>query len=570
MKKITRAIVALLVMAGLFGTFGGITAQAAQYFLVEIDKVADVDLIKQNSHMREHDAEVYVLSQITPVEDDIVWCMYNDQLGEIPYCYMKYTDSDWEFPMCSEENLATVFAEATHNYILFCDNPEMGGTVTMTVNKNGAEYTGHNKTFKLYQADTEKYTGTGTEGTVTFSVMLAGTYDLYDGAADTGFDIVVDPSSNPELTINYYTVQFAVSDAGIASGSTISATYDGAPIDSGDIVFGGETLVITAVGAPGYAYSWTGAGTNGETTAALTIPNLAGQVNASCTVSGNFPYFADGRLGRNTAAYDRADGGDLPVMLNEGSYSLSGITADGRMLTEGKDYSFSGGKVTFTEDFLATLANNEHKIVFDMTGGADPVLTLTVTDSKPFDDILSSQWFYRDVLFCYKNGLMSGTGARTFSPYDTTMRGMIATILWRLDGEPEVSGDNPFSDVASGKYYTEAIVWAAENKIANGYDAKNFGPEDNITREQFAVILYNYCVYKGIDVSAQADLSKFSDSGKASDYAETAMKWAVAAGLFKGYDDGTLDPAGDTLRCESAALLHRFCEEILKGISNIR
>lgn len=182
---------------------------------------------------------------------------------------------------------------------------------------------------------------------------------------------------------------------------------------------------------------------------------------------------------------------------------------------------------------------------------------------RPFNDVPDGSWFEADVAYVFENGLMGGTGNKEFSPYVNTSRGMIVTILWRLEGEPKGAA-NSFTDVAAGKFYETAVGWATANRIVSGYGNGKFGPEDSITREQFAVILYNYCVFKGTDVTKQADLSGFPDVAKINNYAKTAMQWAVAAGLFKGNDDGTLNPGGNAQRCASAALLHRFCTTVAK------
>ena len=187
-----------------------------------------------------------------------------------------------------------------------------------------------------------------------------------------------------------------------------------------------------------------------------------------------------------------------------------------------------------------------------------------VTPDMPFTDVTKVDWFYDDVAYVFEQKLMQGTDTTIFSPYITTTRGMIVAILYRLEGEPTVSGTNPFDDVAAGKYYTDAIIWAAANKIVEGYGNGKFGPEDNITREQMAAILWHYAKYKGYDISASADLSKFTDAEKISSYAVTPISWANANNLISGKGKGILDPGGNALRCEVAAILHRFCENVAK------
>ena len=183
------------------------------------------------------------------------------------------------------------------------------------------------------------------------------------------------------------------------------------------------------------------------------------------------------------------------------------------------------------------------------------------TGANPFTDVNTTDWFYNDVMFVYEKGLMLGTSKTTFSPYGTATRGMMATILWRMEGSPAPKGGNGFADVDAGKWYADAITWTAENGIFRGYDNNLFMPENPITREQLAAIFYRYADYKGYDTSVKGNLSKFKDADKISDYAETAMQWAVGSGLIKGRDNGTLDPQGTATRAEIAAMLHRFIEK---------
>ena len=182
-----------------------------------------------------------------------------------------------------------------------------------------------------------------------------------------------------------------------------------------------------------------------------------------------------------------------------------------------------------------------------------------------FSDVKTSDWFYDDVRYVCEKGLMDGTGSNTFSPKATTTRGMIVTILYRLSGEPAGSGVCPFSDVAAGKYYEKAIAWAAENRIVSGYADGTFGPDNAITREQLAAILYRYAVFCGYAVTASAEIGRFADADMVGSYALTAMKWASAEGLING-SGSKLDPKGSATRAQAAAILARFCKNIA-GIS---
>jgi len=189
------------------------------------------------------------------------------------------------------------------------------------------------------------------------------------------------------------------------------------------------------------------------------------------------------------------------------------------------------------------------------------------TGANPFTDVSEKDWFYGDVMFVYENGLMLGTSKTLFSPHGTATRGMMATILWRMEGSPAPKGKNSFTDVEAEKWYADAITWTAENGIFAGYGKDKFGPDDPITREQLAAIFYRYADYKGYDLTVKGNLDKFKDADKITDYAKTAMQWAVGSGLMKGKSGNLLDPQGTATRAEIAAMLHRFIEkyELVQG-----
>lgn len=184
--------------------------------------------------------------------------------------------------------------------------------------------------------------------------------------------------------------------------------------------------------------------------------------------------------------------------------------------------------------------------------------------SEKFTDVDQDKWYHEGVDYAIKNGLMNGTGADTFAPDATTTRAMVVTILYRLDGEPAVTKDIPFADVPAGQWYSNAINWAAANGIVDGYGNGKFGPDDTITREQMAAILYRYASYKGYSVSDLANLTGYTDAASVSEWASTAMRWAVAEGLIEGTSATTLSPSGDSTRAEVATILMRFCEGVVK------
>lgn len=183
---------------------------------------------------------------------------------------------------------------------------------------------------------------------------------------------------------------------------------------------------------------------------------------------------------------------------------------------------------------------------------------------NPFPDVAPSAWFFDAVQFVAQNGLMQGTPVN-FSPNTNLSRAMIVTILWRYAGEPVAEGET-FTDVQAGRWYTEAISWASANEIMRGYGGGRFGPNDNVTREQFAVILQNFAVYRGYDVEEGSFVAEFTDVDAVSNWAVEAMEWANANGLINGRTPTTLVPRGSATRAESAAILYRFIETIAGGM----
>ena len=183
------------------------------------------------------------------------------------------------------------------------------------------------------------------------------------------------------------------------------------------------------------------------------------------------------------------------------------------------------------------------------------------TVANPFTDASEKDWFYDDTMFVYKNGLMLGTSKTLFSPHGTVTRGMMATILWRMEGSLAPKGENSFTDVEAGRWYADAITWTTENGIFAGYSKDKFGPDDPITREQLTAIFYRYADYKGYKLTVTENLDKFEDADKITDYAKMVMQWAVGNGLIKGKSENLLDPQGTATRAEISAMLHRFIEK---------
>ena len=232
------------------------------------------------------------------------------------------------------------------------------------------------------------------------------------------------------------------------------------------------------------------------------------------------------------------------------------------------------GEMTFTADFEAGWAQKQVKK--EIIPALDEPVSPDIPDhpdhpdkpdkpAKPdasgkFTDISEDAWYYGAVQYAYQNGLFGGMSKNTFEPETAMSRAMLVTVLWRYEGEP-AGGENIFTDVPEDEWYTVPVIWAARSKIVNGVDTGIFAPEDNITREQMAAILYRYAQGKKIDTSARAELDAFPDAWNVDSYAQAPMKWAVAEGLING-SDGELQPHGDATRAQVAAILMRFIRNV--------
>ena len=183
----------------------------------------------------------------------------------------------------------------------------------------------------------------------------------------------------------------------------------------------------------------------------------------------------------------------------------------------------------------------------------------------PFADVEEGDWFLEAVGYAYENSLMEGTSGTTFAPETNLSRAMAAQILYNLEDQPDVSDENlenPYTDVDGEAWYAEAVYWARLHKVAEGDGDGTFRPGDEISREEFAQMLYNYAKYKDCDLSAEGDLSRFPDGDSVQEWALPAMAWANGNELINGHDDGTLDPAGNTTRAQAAAILMGFDQNL--------
>lgn len=240
-------------------------------------------------------------------------------------------------------------------------------------------------------------------------------------------------------------------------------------------------------------------------------------------------------------------------------------------ITPAPDAGYKVGKVIVTDkggNEIKVTANEDGTFFYEQPFGR---VTINVTFDLfaiPFTDVNKDGWFYEAVEYVFTNGFINGTSVTTFAPNMTTTRGMIVTILHRLEGMPD-AGACSFTDVPAGQYYTDAVAWANENAIVKGYSAENFGPNDPITREQMASILHRYAAFKGYDITTTSDLAAFTDANTVSDWALDSVKWANTEKLINGRTATTLVPKGNATRAEVAQILMTFSQNVAKQNSQV-
>lgn len=278
---------------------------------------------------------------------------------------------------------------------------------------------------------------------------------------------------------------------------------------------------------------------------------------------------------RGTQTYvEPSSGGSISTpttyAVNVNAATNGAVAADKKTASKGttvtvtaspsKGYVVDAVKVVDKDGKDVAVTEKDGKYVFTM-----PASAVTVTGSfkaetpapvaLPFTDVKSGNWFYDAVQYAYAQGLMTGTSATTFAPNGTMNRAMIVTVLYRLEKSPAVTGASKFTDVPAGQWYSDAVAWAAANKIVNGYDETTFGPMNAVTREQMAAILFRYEQVKGLEnVTLEENLNRFPDQNKISAYAIPALQWAVGQKIINGNADGTLDPTGTATRAQVAQI----------------
>ena len=358
------------------------------------------------------------------------------------------------------------------------------------------------------------------------TVTNAGKITLHQGGSNTA---TVQPTITLTSGGEVYS-QFALTDGKVASSSKSTGNYTVAGIVAED----GATLLTFTEKYTYYVPSTSG-GSSGSTTYTITVSKAD---NGAVTVS--------------SKAASKGRTVTITVKPDEG-YALESLTVTDRNGKELELTDKGGGKYTFTMP--------ASRVTVDaLFAEIEPVHTCP---AEKFTDVDVDDWFHEAVDYVVENGMMNGVSDTAFAPEATTTRGMIVTVLYRLEGNPK-TGPSDFEDVASHAWYADSVAWACANGIVNGYGNGSFGPEDMITREQVATILYRYASYKGYDLTARADLSVYNDNNTVSGYAEAAMNWAVGEELFQGVGASLLSPSTSATRSQIATILMRFCENVAK------
>ncbi len=327
-----------------------------------------------------------------------------------------------------------------------------------------------------------------------------------------------------------------------------------------------DPLYVKHVKDNGRTYYYTGTVTTDNAERVLTFTNPNGFSEFTIMANNGAQAEIDG-VGYDTltnALADAEDGDTVKVLQNNLSATMSGST---RTIT--LENGVTGQEITVTINGDERSIASGESIPYTYTRPSSPVTPTPEPEPEelPFTDVAEEQWFYDAVKYVYDAELMNGVTETTFEPDSNLTRGMLATILYRMAGMPAITGEgNAFTDVAAGSWYADAIDWAAENGIVEGYGDGTFFPDNDITREQMATILYRYAQYMDVDVSVGEDTNilSYADFDEISEYAIPALQWACGAGVITGVTEDTLVPQGTATRAQVSTILMRYCETVAK------
>jgi len=373
------------------------------------------------------------------------------------------------------------------------------------------------------------------------------------GGATNNFTVtVLNASGNSTEAVRSVEIVPATADIRVGKQTTLSAIITPANAANTNVQWYIDDAAIATIAPEGNTCDVTGLAIGSTTVTAVTED---GGYTASCIINVT-----------NARRSDNISNADITYTITATATDGGSITPTSATLSKGSSKTFT---ITAQDGYLISDVLVDGKSVgavssytFSDVTKAHTIKAVFNTWANPFTDVSASDWFYQYVAYVNQNSLMNGTSNTTFEPNSKLTRAMLVTILYQLESNPYVLNTSSFGDVAGGTWYSGPVAWAAANGIISGYTNGNFGPNDSITREQMASILYRYAIYKGYDVSAAAELTNFTDADSTSSWALASVRWAVGAGLISGKGNGILDPGGTATRAEIASILKQFIENI--------
>jgi len=421
---------------------------------------------------------------------------------------------------------------------------------------NGAYYSGFYAGTNAFQgtsapANVGRMNFSGYSGNQPFTIQIVELSVYWVNQDNQVLEIITQPLTNYSIqragvTPVYHTVTFDPAGGTRTGGGALSQ----------QVLHGGSAVEPILAPRDGFTLSWDEPFTN--VTSNLTV-------KAVWTPVGDGPVYT---VTFDPAGGTRTGGGALSQQVPQGGSAIAPTVTRG-------GYTFAGWSGNYTNVQEAVTVTAQWTLV--NTGGGTPGPGTPVTTDPgteeivddppilgdfpdlPFIDVNRDHWFYSDVEFMYLQGLMNGTAANLFSPNGAVTRGMVVTVLYRMEGEPDVSElENPFKDVADGMFYTDAVIWAAANEIVLGFTSERYGPTENVTREQLAAILHRYQEFKEDELPDVNPPRVFADNDKIRDYAKIPVDTLVRQGIINGKNNNMFDPRGNATRAEFAAMLHRY------------
>lgn len=488
-------------------------------------------------------------------------------VDNVPYCR-----SDANITIATEGDKKTIYMYGDNQYKIVYEGNDTG-TMDITV----TEYDNNNSSRNVYFNGLELTDGLKYTSTENGTISEDNAYVLTNEAKETivpDYDTQTDSDGatyTGSITRGYFIEDMGVSrELHVGENAEITAyvpdgyKFIGWTSDAGEDIFDDSSSITTTICMPSYDVNIT-ANIEPLTTPTVTITATAssgGTISPSGDVE--VPY----------------GGNQTFTITPKSGYTISNVTVNGVSQGAVDEYTVYNATEDITIEASFKINSTSSSSGSGGSGGgsgfssngstsypsttsiitsANAATATTTQNGNPFSDVSASDWYYDNVAYVYNNGIMNGTAANLFSPNDNATRGMIATILYRMTGESYSSLNSGFTDVNLNEYYAIPISWAQSKGIVNGVGSNMFNPDGNVTRQDFAAMLYRLAAYEQKDTAITSNnTAKFSDAGSISDYAVTAMEWCIAKGLIQGNDLGLLAPNDNATRAEIAAIIQRY------------